>query len=343
MNILNNIKFRLITPLVYGIINYLLVLLIFDNLNDLVENEIDQELIFTLLISYFVFEVLRIINYFFNKKINEFNNYAVTIVFQIVISLLLTNLIVFLFIHFYFIYIIGFSQYTSELYVFGILFSISALLYNLLYFSFYYQKQEQELQTNHTLELSKNAKLKLAALKDESDAYLFFESMKASISYLQSKYEKADEIAEKLSKNYRYKLSNKHNERINLNQELETAKNLLKLLQIISHNNIKYTIENLSSKSNFIINGLLIKIINLIYKYSIISIDNKLDINIEIFDNSISIKSSKCPNFDVCFKEIINQLNRRNEYLLKSKIEYFENNCCINIHIPIINEKFELS
>ena len=136
--IINNAFFRLLIPPIYGVLVYLMILLINNDIRQLSTIFSSQEVYVCIGLSYLVTEVLRLNGILLNKLNTEYLGNKILL--QLLFGLLVTIITVSLSISAYFEYIIEFGITDTQLIIFNAIFGFSSLLYNLLYFSHLYLK-----------------------------------------------------------------------------------------------------------------------------------------------------------------------------------------------------------
>ena len=127
---IHNPFFRLITPVFYGILVYVLILLINNNLDQLGSTFMNQEVYACIVLVYLLSETLRwnaIINERFFKK-----NIQNQVIWQLLIGVGLSILVVSTFISAYFKWAYDFSIADSQLIIFNAIYAVTSLLYNLM-------------------------------------------------------------------------------------------------------------------------------------------------------------------------------------------------------------------
>jgi hypothetical protein len=142
---IHNAFFRLLAPPVYGVLIYLLILLINNSLTQVEEFFSGQEVYMCIGLTFICFESARLVIALLNKFLK--GKYAqARILIQLIAGTALPTILVTLAISLYFTAVLGFSIPTYQLILFGIIFGFTAVLYNLLYVSNDYQLRENTLK-----------------------------------------------------------------------------------------------------------------------------------------------------------------------------------------------------
>ncbi len=221
--------FRLLAGLVVGVMVYLLILLInntLGNINTIFSNE---ELYVCIGLSYISFESMRLVEIVL-KRIQSVQGDNRLIFIQTIATLAVSLLLVSFAISFYFKLRLGFSIGSSELNLFLAIYFFVGILYNLLYFSQYYlQLENKELITQET-KLREKVDADFFSFRNDINPDLLYESLENLILTVHHDSYRAEEQIDYLAGVYRYMLLNRHKELVSYREELDSAKNLLALL-----------------------------------------------------------------------------------------------------------------
>jgi len=275
---------RILWPSLYGGVVYLLVLLINNNLDQLNDSFFGQELYFCVILSYVVFEATRLaVNITFRKPDWEPSPFA--IITLILLNLLITVIVVTLGVNIYFKFILGFSSWSTfsiELGIFLAVFFFSALFYTSIAISSKYLYRENRNQLQQEQILKENLELELMKFKNEINPDLLYDSLESLISLIHKNAEEAENYIDRMALVYRYILSSRNSELVNIEEELKATKNIILLLNEKHHNNIelKNGIDD-GFKDRLVIPGSLTNVVESIVRSTIISDIQPLRIQIE--------------------------------------------------------------
>jgi sensor histidine kinase YesM len=226
---IHNPVFRLLAPAVYGILIYLLVLLINNNVEQLNEIFSGQEVYICIGLTYLAFESARL-TILAMDALSKSKNLALRIPLQLIFSTSLSTLLIIGCLELYFMFIVGFSMATSQLILFSIIYATSTLLYNLMYFSNDYLQRENTLKLTAENQQREVLEMEMTEFRNDINPDLLYESLENVISLMNHKKEDAEEYIDYLASAYRYVLTNRQKELISLRAELEAAKNIIRLL-----------------------------------------------------------------------------------------------------------------
>lgn len=219
----------MLSGLVVGVMVYLLILLInntLESVNTIFNNE---ELYVCIALSYISFESMRLVVAILNR-IKSLQGNSPFILVQTFATLAVSLLLVAISISLYFKFLLRFSIGSSELNLFLAIYFFVGLLYNLLYFSQYYlQLENKELITQET-KLREKVDADFFSFRNNINPDLLYESLENLILTIHHDSPSAEEQIDYLAGVYRYTLVNRHKELVGYQDELNSAKNLLALL-----------------------------------------------------------------------------------------------------------------
>jgi len=295
---LNNNVFRLVTPPLYGTIIYILILLIFDSLDQLTDSFFSREVLITILLSYVLCESLRLLIILLDRKYSITRHFGIRVAIQLIAGIFCSFIVTSLFIIAYFFFIESYkilSSFLTELITFNIIFILTGIFYNLLYFSIYFLNHQNEIVLNKENTLRENLEFELQSYKNEINPELLYNSLEILVSLVHRNPETSDEFISRLSEVYRYKLEKKYDDLVSINEELKASGNLLFLLNYKYSDNIVFK-ENIpvEIKNNKIVHGTIQIIIENAVNKNIISSLSPLKINCSSDkSNSLIIKNKQ--------------------------------------------------
>jgi sensor histidine kinase YesM len=226
---IHNGFFRLLAPPVYGVLIYMLILLINNNVrqvNDLFNNE---EVYICIVLTYLSVETMRMIIVLMDQFLPT-RYTTLRIPLQLVLCLVLTLAIVMGGLTLYFKNVLGFSPGGTQLLIFSILYGATAFLYNILYFSNYYLQKENTVRLAAEKQQREVLETEIMEFKNDINPDLLYESLENLINLLYRDVDVAEEYIDSLASAYRYVLSNRQQELVPVALELEAARNLIRLL-----------------------------------------------------------------------------------------------------------------
>ncbi len=279
--------FRLLSPVFSGVVVYLLILLVNNNVAQVQQEFIGQELYVCIGLSYIVQEFLR----FLLVQLKRFSNIFSTPIFvllQVLITITLCVLIVSLFMTIYYKKVLGFSPNFEELLLFNSIFSVVSIIYILLFISHEYLHKINTNKLKEEQQFLQHIEEDFQEFKQGINPSLLFESLENLLVLIQNNTHVADDFIDHLATIYRYILSSKEKQLVTFNDELETTNELVKLFNYLPYRNIK--ISNEIKNDFLVVPRSLLFIIEQIIRTTIISSSLELKIVLkEIEDNFILI------------------------------------------------------
>lgn len=336
---IHNPFFRLFAPAVYGFLIYLLILLINNTVMQINELFSEQEVYICIGLTYLSFESIRIIIILLDKFLKGKYMLLRTPI-QFGLTTVISTIIVMTGLNFYFSYFIGFSMANSQWIGFTVIYSFSALLYNLLYYSNDYLQRENTLKLTSEKQQREVLEMEMAEFRNDINPDLLYESLENVISLMNRKNDQAEEYIDYLASAYRYVLTNRQRELISLRSELEAGRNIIRLLNEKYFGQLK--LETSLDEADLemqLIPGSLPIVIECIVRNTIIAAQQPLVIKCYLEDEEYLIVQSKLNDKLIQHTESILALNRlQKSYALYSdqpliQVKAYEENY---IKLPIL-------
>lgn len=226
---IHNPLFRVVAPVIYGVIVYLLILLINNNLNQLNGIFIGQEVYICIGLTVLCFEAVRSSILVLDKWLPvQWRSTAVPI--QLVLSSAVSLALVNLSLTLYFDWVVGFSISPSQRFTFNGIYLVTGLLYNLMYYSNYYLNRENTLRLTTEKQQQEVLELEITEFKNDINPDLLYESLERTIGLMYQSPEQAEEYIDCLASTYRYSLTNRHKEFVPVHAEIQAAQQVVQLL-----------------------------------------------------------------------------------------------------------------
>lgn len=276
---IHNPFFRLCAPPVLGLLVYLLVLLVNNDVKEIEKIFNNEELYICIGLSYLSLEVLRLSIVVLNRWIAREISYERKIIAQTITSALLSVLIVGAGVSAFFYWVAGYSIAMSELQIFLWIFGIIALLYNLLYFSNDYLFRENTVKVDQENRMREKLEADFVAFKNEINPDLLYESLETLIETLHHDVNAAEEQIDYLAGLYRYQVMNRNKELVKLEEELHVLNLLLKLLNH-KHRNLIQHYTDLPNRDFYLIPGSLVVTVDSVIRNTIIAEQNSLTLRL---------------------------------------------------------------
>jgi hypothetical protein len=279
---LNHILYRIFAPPLVSIVVYLLVLLIFDRLSEISNNFSPEEMFFLMLVTFLLFEFYRfwllksekILSKVRNKHIRSFLLYLGSFIITLVVVVCLFT--------FYFQYLIGVTDFTSEMISFFIVFILVGFLFHLFYMSIRFQDEKKMVLLAKEELNRKNIEYELEVFKNKINPDFLFESMENVISLIRKKeVDYAETYIDHVALFYRRILGNRLSEVITLQEEKAKVDQYLKIKNYTYSNNfvVNWNLEN-DFEEIFVVPNTLLQTIQMIEYTQMLNQHIKLVLNI---------------------------------------------------------------
>jgi hypothetical protein len=288
---IHNPLFRIVAPAIYGVLIYLLILLINNDVVRVNELFVSEEVYVCIGLCYISFEFIRLLIVLMDKFLTA-KRHSLRIPLQFLGTSGLCVGLVLLCLSLYFTYGIGFSISGTQLLIFGLVYGVTALLYNVLYFSNYYLQKENTLKLNAEKQHRDVLEMEMLEFKNDINPDLLYESLENLIGLMYRDVEQAEDYIDSLASAYRYVLANRQQELVSVATELEAAKTLLRLLNEKYQGNLKFesALEE-DELQSMLIPGTLPVIIESLVRNTIITRFEPFVIRCYIEDDYITIQS----------------------------------------------------
>ncbi len=256
----NNIVFRILFPAIAGMILYLAMLTIFDSLDQIGQSFFSQEALFIVILTYLNHEtgvsLLRL------RIKNRILYFILVLAGAVLLNTVLTMV--------YFIYILGYMHFRTELLTINVLFLSFHAMLNLYYLSIEHMSRVGDLAVQREQDQARQLELELESFQNEMNPGLLMTCLETLINLIHGDAGESEKYISSLSGQYRYILDQRHREITDIQREIEAAGNLVYLLG----HGIKpgMVMESLIKDEEIqrIIPGSLLYIVNWIYNNMII-------------------------------------------------------------------------
>jgi hypothetical protein len=288
---IHNPFFRLVAPAVYGILSYLLILLINNNVTQVNDFYSSEEVYSNIALTYLSYESIRIVILILDRFLAaRYDRMRMAI--QLILTTIVSVGLVLIGLNLYFKYIVGFSIGTTQVLTFGIVYTVTSLLYNILYFSNHYLQKENTVKINAEKQHHEVLEMEMMEFKNDINPDLLFESLESLINLIYRDVEQAEEYIDCLASAYRYVLTNRQQELVPVAVELDAARNLVRLLNEKHFGQLRFesTLDPDELKAT-LIPGSLPVIIESLVRSTIVSRFEPMIIRCYLEDDYITIQS----------------------------------------------------
>ncbi|PRX54825.1 histidine kinase [Flagellimonas meridianipacifica] len=326
--------FRLLSPLFSGALVYLLILLINNTIEDLNTNFFTQELYVCIGLAYIIQEAARIIIVLFNR-LRQPNSFWVKSILHLGTTLLITVGLVTLTMYLYFTQVLSYTPNYLELLIFNSIFCAIAVFYVLLYIS------NQFLHRVNTEKLEKEelARVRMEedfiAFKRDINPALLMESLEAILVLMKKDADEAESLTEDFASVYRYILSSKKKEIVNIKEELVVLKTFIEVLNRLPFREIKLSIHDL--EDTWVVPGSLLYICEGIVRSSISSDLESISVELKEEGNNIVLKYSHEEKLNKTFNiSDLKMIVRSYSHFTSDSLEMYQDDAVKTIKLPKI-------
>ena len=337
---LNQSLYRIFTPLVAGIFVYILLLLVFDRLSEIINNFQPDELGFLILVNYILFETYRLwINAF--EKSNRFISAPwLKKSFLFLGSFMITTSLVSVCLWLYFNYYIGMSSFGSQLISLLIVFILVGILYHLFYISITFLDKQNSLLLQKEELNRKNIQYELEVFRNKINPDFLYNSLEGIISLIRkNNVDQAEKHIDYLALFYRRILGNRYSEVISLEDEIKKIEYYLEVQNYLYAGNLSVEWQlKTSAKEIMIVPNTVLQTINLIEQTQLVNANTKLNIRVEIEGEYICFKynSSARLKGDIKPKALLDVINHSISFYSNLKAIFIEEDKICMVKIPKI-------
>jgi hypothetical protein len=334
---IHNPLFRFLSPIFTGIVAYLLILLINNNIGQLQEEFLGQELYVSITLSYVIHEFSRFLLWIF-KFIPQKLGTTFALILHCILAVVISAVLITLLIELYYQQVSGYSPSTQEVITFNSIYCCIPISYVLLNLSHQYLYKINTQKLDNELLIKQNIEEDFKQFKREINPELLFESFEMLLVLINENIDKVDDFIDHLSIIYRYILSSRKNQLVSFKEENEILKEFVKLYNHLPYRKV---IVSLKENVNFlIVPGTLLFIIEQIIKTTIVSTNVSLKIEITFSDTVFTIKYATEDKINKEFTiESIEEISRVYSIYSVDEIEISENENFRTISLPILEIK----
>ncbi|WP_347175362.1 histidine kinase [Polaribacter uvawellassae] len=329
--------FRFLSPIFTGVVAYLLILLINNNIGQLQEQFLGQELYVSITLSYIVHEFSRFLLWVF-KHIPIQIGTVFKLILHCVLAIILSAVLITLLIELYYQQVAGFSPSTTEIITFNSIYCCIPVSYVLLNISHQYLYKINTQKLDNEILIKQNIEEDFKQFKREINPELLFESFERLLILIDENIDKVDEFIDHLSTIYRYILSSRKNQLVSFNEENEILKEFIKLYNHLPYRKVIICVKE---NANFlIVPGTLLFVIEQIIKTTIVSTKDNLEIEIAFSETNFTISYATEDRINREFSiQNIEEIARVYSIYNIDEIEIFEDNIVRTISIPKLEIK----
>ena len=274
---IHNPFFRLLAPPVFGVFAYLIILLINNNVAQIATLASNQEVYVSIVLSLISFESMRLTSVLLNRFLKSASN----VIFpQVAATTVVSVFMVLVAISQYYQWVIGFDISQRELWIFGIIFVLTALLYNALYVGNQYLHLENTLRIEQEHKLRESLESEFLSFRQDINPDLLYDSLEELILCIHKKTDTAEELIDSLAALYRYQLIHRQKEFVKLSEEIHAIQHQIRLANQKHKNAIRWVDKMENADRVELMPGALITAIDSVLRNTLISSDTPLTLTL---------------------------------------------------------------
>jgi hypothetical protein len=274
---IHNPFFRILAPPVFGVFAYLIILLINNNVAQIATLASNQEVYVSIVLSLISFESMRLTIVLLSRFSKSASN---PIAIQVAATTLVSVAMVLLAISQYYQWVIGFDISQRELWIFGIIFVLTALLYNALYVGNQYLHLENTLRIEQEHKLRESLESEFLSFRQDINPDLLYDSLEELILCIHKKTDIAEELIDSLAALYRYQLIHRQKEFVKLSEEIHAIQHQIRLANQKHKNAIRWVDKMENADRVELMPGALITAIDSVLRNTLISSDAPLTLTL---------------------------------------------------------------
>ncbi len=274
---IHNPFFRIFAPPLFGVFAYLIILLINNNVAQIATLISNQEVYVSIALSLISFESMRLTIVLLNRLSKSASN---PIAIQVAVTTIVSVSMVLLAISQYYQWVIGFDISQRELWIFGIIFVLTALLYNALYVGNQYLHLENTLRIEQEHKLRESLESEILSFRQDINPDLLYDSLEELILCIHQKTDTAEELIDSLAALYRYQLIHRQKEFVKLSEEIHAIQHLIRLANQKHKNAIRWVNKMENASLIELMPGALITAIDSVLRNTLISSDAPLTLTL---------------------------------------------------------------
>lgn len=280
--------FRILTPPVYGVLVYLIILLVNNNAEQVTNLISNQEAYVSIGLSLIAFESMRLTLVLMERlRISEkrrvmLQGLATTVVSVTMVVIAISQ---------YYRWEIGYDISLREQIQFGLIFLLTAVLYNALYLGNRYILHENTQLLEQERKLRENLEAEFSSFRREINPNLLYDSLEELILCMHTQSDVAEELIDSLAALYRYQLVNRQREFVSLAEEVQAVKHLLRLVSARHPGQITWNANLTDAETLQVMQGSLLTTIDSIVRNTLISTQSPLVLALTVEEDDYLVLS----------------------------------------------------
>ncbi len=292
--------------------------------------------------------IVGIILYFFNKRINQFSALSEKnnsrLIMAVILNYFMLTVLLILALIVYLNWFSGissdvfFEKYNGLLYKVFILAFVLVFLFVIIDFSVRSYQKFSQIRLNAVQSAHEQSQLQLEAFKSQLSPHYLFNNLNTISLLVYKDAELSEKYIRKLSQTYDYIIETNKKDLVKLSEELEFIRAYKYLLDIRFQDNLLINLNIPKLKQNFYLPPLCIQIlIENAVKHNSPTDENRLIIDIDKVDKYVRVRNNllRTPSKTDSFKIGLNNLRKRYKYHTSKEI-IIEKNTVFTAKIPLL-------
>lgn len=267
---IHNAFFRIGSGPIFGVLVYLLIILINNTVEQVNEIFNNQELYVCIVLSYISLESMRVVILLTDKRLKKEPSLQTRVVYQIILTLLVSLTLVGIAISAYYRWVVGFSIGSTELNLFLLIYAAGGMLYNILYLSQVFLFRENKIKIEEERNLRASLESEFTSFRNDVNPDLLYESLESLILTIHRDADLAEEFIDNLAGIYRHSIINRNKELVSYEEELKAAHYLISILSFRFPEQIRLE-TNIDDARMMVIPGSLVVSIDNVVRNTLIS------------------------------------------------------------------------
>ncbi len=284
-SVIHETLFRLLAPLFFGVLVYLMLLLMNNQTAQLNQLFRSQEMYVCMLLAFVLFESMRLA--ILTSERSNWSERRRWWLLSTIVNVLAVALVIGV-VYGYYVLVIGFEPAQGELWRFTGLYLPGGWFYLALYASQFYLHKENKAQLLAEQTRKQLLEQEFSDFSNELSPALLYKGLEELLLLIRKDAKEADDFVGLLAHHYRYRLLNRQQEVVSLAAENEAAYHYLSLMQKIRRQEIKLLIKPAPSADFCLPPGSLQVALQWLLSNSLQREEN-LSIQIEQQDNRLEI------------------------------------------------------
>lgn len=235
-----------------------------------------------------------------------------------------------------------FLNTSSYYYIFSLIVTVNVLI--IMHAVYFFKAMTDKKVTKHKV-ISKTQSAKFESLKNQLDPHFLFNSLNVLTSLIEENPRQAEKFTTKLSKIYRYVLTQKSEDLVLATEELKFAKTYTDLLKMRFEDAVVFNIpEKLDDDKLKIIPLALQLLLENAVKHNVITSNKKLEINIYQEGNYLVIENNVNPksNIEKSTKVGLQNIIDRYSLVTLSNVFIENDNKTFKVKLPLLIQKTKI-